>query len=145
MIHIGNIILYVMGWTLYVAGQAQNSIRSSSNGLDGFEGWRIWLRFHLIELANRAFWSGLLYGASVVYATQKLQPVISTFAPLLTVTTYMAAGAGGYFASAVVYQASGLLGFRVEMGEKVPPANAQIVKHSDDPHNPIDPGTGHVQ
>jgi hypothetical protein len=126
MIHAGNIILYVMGWGLYVAGQAQNSIRSTSNGLtDSFEGWRAWLRFHLIDLANRAFWSGLFYGLAVHSTAVKLQALG------FPITTYMVAGAGGFFANAFVYQAFGLLGIkRVEMGEKVPPPNSQIVAPS---------------
>jgi hypothetical protein len=116
MIHVANAILYIMGWSLFVAGQAQNSIRSPSNGLtDDFEGWKCWMRTHFLDLANRAFWSGLFYGFIVYSATGKMQAIG------FPVTSYMAAGVGGYTANVFIYQVFGVLGYRVEMGEKVPP------------------------
>jgi len=130
MIHLGNIVLYVMGWGLFVAMQAQNSIRSSSNGLDGVEGWKSWMRFHLIDLMVRGFFSGLFYGFIVHTATLKLQ------AAGFPVTSYMIAGFGGWSANGLVYQICGVLGIRVEMGEKVPPANAQVVPQSASTTNP---------
>ncbi len=122
IIQIGNVTLFLMGWTLFVAGQAQNSIRSTSNGLPpGFAGLKQWLDFHWLDLAHRAFWSGLFYGLIVHKATATMQAVG------FPVTSYMVAGFGGWSANGIVYQLLGVLGVRIEMGEKVPPANAQIV------------------
>ena len=99
MIHVGNVVLYVMGWALFVAGQAQNSIRSKSNGLpSGFSGFRQWLDFYWLDLAHRAFWSGLFYGVIVHKTTATLQAVG------FPVTSYMIAGIGGWSANAGVYQ-----------------------------------------
>jgi hypothetical protein len=128
MAHVGNILLYLIGWTLFIAGQAQNSIRSKSNGLpSGFEGLKQWLDFQWLDIAHRAFWSGLFYGVIVQKTTALLQSVG------FPVTSYIIAGIGGYTANAAVYQILGLIpipGLRKEVADFVPPANAQIVPQS---------------
>ena len=125
MVHFANIVLYIMGWTLFVAGQAQNSIRSTTNGLPpGFAGFRQWLDIHWLDLAHRAFWSGLFYGIIVGKTTAMLQAVG------FPVTSYMIAGMGGWSANAAVYQILGLIpipGLRKEVADFAPPANAEIV------------------
>lgn len=117
MTHFGNIVLYIMGWVLFVAGQAQNSIRSKTNGLQpGFAGFRQWLDIHWLDLAHRAFWSGLFYGLVVNKMTSTLQGLG------LPVTSYMVAGTGGWSANSIVYQILGLLpGQRKEVADVVPP------------------------
>lgn len=125
MAHIANVILFIMGWILFVAGQAQNSVRSKTNGLpEGFEGFRQWLDIHWLDLAHRAFWCGLFYGLIVTKTTATLQAVG------LPVTSYMVAGVGGWSANSAIYQILGLLpfpGLRKEVADVVPPANSQIV------------------
>jgi len=119
MIHVVNVLLYLMGWCLFVAGQAQNSLRSKSNSLDpGFAGLRQWLHFHLVNLAQRAFFSGLFYGFIVHTMGIKLQ------AAGFPVTSYMVAGIGGWAANGLLYQIFGLIpGLRVEVADLAPPAN----------------------
>lgn len=128
MAHVANIVLYLMGWTLFVAGQAQNSIRSKSNGLPpGFAGFKQWLDFQWLDIAHRAFWSGLFYGI-IVHKTTALLETAG-----LPVTSYIVAGLGGYLANAAIYQILGLLpipGLRKEVADFVPPANAEIVPQS---------------
>jgi hypothetical protein len=118
---IGNIVLFIMGWALFVAGQAQNSIRSKTNGLPpGFAGLHQWLSFNVVNLAQRAFWSGLFYGF-IVHAT-----VARLEAAGFPITSYMAAGMGGWFANGALYQIFGLLGKREEVSDFAPPPNTQI-------------------
>jgi hypothetical protein len=114
---LGNIVLYLMGWSLFVALQAQNSIRSKSNGLtDNFDGWRTWLRFHLLDLMLRGFVCGLIYRVAVYTTAAKLQAL-----GVQGMTTFTVAGMAGWTANGLVYQILGVLGYRVEIGEKVPP------------------------
>ena len=120
-----NIILYLMGWSLFVAGQAQNSIRSKTNGLpDSLAGFSQWINFHLVNLAQRAFFSGLFYGFIVHTIGTKLQ------AAGFPVTSYMVAGFGGWSANGLLYQIFGMIGLRVEVADLAPPPNAQIVPQS---------------
>jgi hypothetical protein len=117
-----NIFMYLIGWVLYVAAQAQNSVKSKSNGLQGFEGIRTWLRLQLVNLATRAFFSGLAYG----FLVHKSAAMIQAAGFPLTSTTI--AGVAGYTANAGLYQFFGLFpGLRVEVPELAPPVNAQIV------------------
>ncbi len=123
MVHVVNITLYLMGWLLFVAGQAQNSVRSTSNGLDGgFAGLQKWLSFHWVNLAQRAFFSGIFYG--FIVHTIGLKLVAAGF----PVTSYMTAGIGGWAANGLLYQIFGLIpGLRIEVAELAPPPNAQVV------------------
>jgi len=129
MIHVVNITLYLMGWVLFVAGQAQNSIRSKSNGLDsGLRGLQQWLGFHLVNLAQRAFFCGLFYGFIVHTIGIKLQ------AAGFPITSYMVAGIGGWAANGLLYQIFGLIpGLRIEVAELAPPPNSQVVPVSPQP------------
>ena len=128
MVHVANIVLYIMGWALFVAGQAQNSIRSKTNGLpEGFEGLKRWLDIHWLNLAHRAFWSGLLYGL-ILHKTMTLMLAVG-----LPVTSFMVAGFGGWSANGMLYQIFGVLpipGLRKEVADFAPPANAEIVPPS---------------
>lgn len=128
MIHFANILLYVIGWCLLVAAQAQNSIRSSTNGLPpGFAGFRQWLDIHWLDLAHRAFWCGLFYSVIVTKTTATLHAVG------LPVTSFIVAGVGGYAANSAIYQILGLLpfpGLRKEVADFAPPPNSQIVPPS---------------
>jgi hypothetical protein len=131
MNHAANITLYLMGWVLFVAVQAQNSIQSKTNGLaTGFKGLQQWLSMHLVNLAQRAFFSGIFYGFIVHSVGIKLQ------AAGFPVTSYMMAGIGGWAANGLLYQIFGLIpGMRIEVADLAPPPNAQIVP----PSSPVPP------
>lgn len=126
-----NIILYVMGWTLYVAAQAQNSVTSKSNGLPyGWNGIKIWMHAHFVNLCTRAFFSGLAYGFLVHTVAEKIQ---SAGFP---VTAPVIAGVAGYSANALLYQFFGLFPYlRVEVAELAPPPSAQVVPNSQENSN----------
>lgn len=111
-----NVAVFALGWVIFVLTQAQNSIRSSTNGLQGRAGWQAWFSMHAIDLIVRAFFSALGYGFILNTVSQKLSAVGFTF----TATTI--AGFGGFGANALLYQVVGLLpGLRVEVGELAPP------------------------
>lgn len=116
-----NILMYLIGWVLYVAAQAQNSATSKTNGLPaGFQGIKLWLRLHLVNLATRAFFSGLAYGFLVHTVAAKIQAIG------FPLTSTAVAGVAGYSANAMLYQFFGLFpGLRVEVADLAPPATAQ--------------------
>jgi hypothetical protein len=112
-----NVAVFIIGWLLFVALQIQNSVRSSSNGLQGTAGWLAWLKLHAIELMLRAFVSALLYG----YIVNQVQEKIAAVGFSLTSTSI--AGFGGLAANSLLYQFFGLIPWlRVEVGELAPPA-----------------------
>jgi hypothetical protein len=111
-----NIFLYAVGWLLYVAAQAQNSIASTSNGLAGAAGLKFWLRKQTVNLLTRAFFSSLAYGFIVHTMTAKIQAVG------FPIESAAIAGVAGYSANALLYQFLGLFpGLRVEMSTLAPP------------------------
>lgn len=117
-----NVAVFAIGWALFVLSQAQNSIRSSSNGLQGAAGWRAWLKLHAIDLLTRAFFSAIAYGFILNQVSTKLQAVG------FNVTATTIAGCGGFMANALLYQFFGLIpGLRVEVGELAPPAPTPLV------------------
>lgn len=117
-----NEILYAVGWLLFVAAQAQNSVASKSNGLaPGWPGIKFWLQHHGVNLATRAFFSALAYGFMVHTFTAKLQDAGFQIGP------HVIAGCAGYSVNAALYQFFGLFpGMRVEIADLAPPANSQI-------------------
>jgi hypothetical protein len=121
-----NITVYIVGWLLYVAAQAQNSVSSKTNGLrTGWSGIWEWLGMHGVNLATRAFFSALAYGFFIHTMTGKIQSVG------FPITSTAIAGSAGYAANAMLYQFFGLFpGLRVEVADLAPPANAQIVPYS---------------
>ena len=117
--------LYAIGWALYVAAQAQNSVSSKSNSLaTGWPGIKVWLRAHAVNLATRAFFSALAYGFLVHTFAAKIQGAgFPVGAPVI-------AGCAGYAANALLYQFFGLFpGLRVEVSDLAPPPNAQFVQN----------------
>jgi len=121
--HIVNIALYILGWVLFVAGQAKNSVTSKTNGLpDGWIGAKLWLTAHAVNLAQRAFFSGIFYTFLVHTVASKIQTAGMPFA------SYTIAGLSGFCANALLYQVFGLFpGLRVEIADTAPPPNQQIV------------------
>jgi hypothetical protein len=117
-----HVLIYCAGWILFVAAQAHNSVRSSANGLDGWQGYVRWLKLQAVNLATRAFFCAILFAWVMQLVTSKIQTAG------LGLESNAIAGIAGYAANALLYQAFGLLPFlRVEVQDLAPPANAQIV------------------
>jgi hypothetical protein len=118
-----NIIVYSLGWILFVAAQAQNSAASKTNGLPtGAAGIKAWLKMQAVNLATRAFFSMLAYGFLIHAVAAKLS------AAGVGVTTTVIAGVAGYSANALLYQFFGLMPWlRVEVSDLAPPPNSQVV------------------
>lgn len=110
------VVIFCAGWLLFVAGQAHNSVRSSSNGLAGWSGFMVWLRFQAVNLVTRAFFSALAYSFIIHTIATKIQ------AAGFPVTSTTVAGIGGWAANGLLYQFFGLFPFlRVELSELAPP------------------------
>jgi hypothetical protein len=117
-----NEILYAIGWLLFVAAQAQNSVRSTTNGLSGWVGFTHWLKLQAVNLVTRAVSCIVLYGTIVHSVATKIQGVGLPF------TGGAIAFFGGYAANTMLYQLFGLLPWlRVEISDLAPPPNSQIV------------------
>jgi hypothetical protein len=106
--------VFIIGWILFVAAQAQNSVKSKTNGLNTVSSW---LKLHAVNLMTRAFFSALFYGFIVHTVAQKIEAV----GLQLAATTI--AGIGGYAANGMLYQIFGFMPwFRVEVADLAPPA-----------------------
>jgi hypothetical protein len=117
-----HVAIYSVGWLLFVAAQAQNSVRSNTNGLVGWDGFVHWLKLQAVNLVTRAVSCAVLYGTIVNSVTTKIQAVGLPF------TGMAIAFFGGYAANTLLYQMFGLLPWlRVEISDLAPPASAQIV------------------
>ena len=117
-----NILVYSLGWILFVAAQAQNSIASKSNSLQGWAGLKFWLQKQGVNLATRAFFSMLAYGFLIHTVASKIDGLG------FHLSAHAIAGVAGYSANAALYQFFGLFpGLRVEVADLAPPANAQVV------------------
>lgn len=115
-----NETLYATGFVLYVLAQAQNSIRSSSNGLQsGWAGVKAYLKAQAVNLGTRAFFSALAFEFLVKSLDTKVQ------AAGYAISSHAIAGIAGYASNALLYQFIGLFpGLRVEIPEVSPPATA---------------------
>lgn len=118
-----NVTVYVIGWLLFVAAQAQNSVASKSNSLQrGWPGIKVWLQAHAVVLATRAFFSALAYGFIVHTVAGKIDGMG------FHVSSHAIAGVAGYSANALLYQFFGLFpGMRVEVSDFAPPASTQAL------------------
>ena len=106
--------VFILGWLLFVLAQAQNSVKSKTNGLTTLTDW---LRMHAVNLATRAFFSALGYGFIIHTIATKIQAVG------LPLTATAIAGVGGYSANGLLYQLFGYFPwFRVEVADLAPPA-----------------------
>lgn len=111
------ILIFAAGWLLFVAAQAQNSVRSTANGLNGWAGLKQWLRLQAVNLFTRAFFSALFCRWITQFVTTKIQ------AAGLVITGSAVSGVAGYAANALLYQAFGLLPWlRIEVQDLAPPA-----------------------
>jgi hypothetical protein len=117
-----HVLIYSAGWILFVAAQAYNSVRSSANGLNGWDGYVRWLKLQAVNLATRVFFCAILFGWVMQLVTSKIQSAG------LGLESNAIAGIAGYAANALLYQAFGLLPFlRVEVQDLAPPPNAQVI------------------
>lgn len=114
------VLVYILGWILFVAAQAVNSVRSSANGLTGWAGFRKWLTLQAVNLLTRAFFSAILFGWVIQFVAEKIA------AAGLSLHATAVAGFAGYAANALLYQAFGLMPWlRVEVQDLAPPTNTQ--------------------
>jgi hypothetical protein len=108
-----NVSVFILGWLLFVLAQAQNSVKSKTNGLTTLKDW---FRVHAVNLATRAFFSALGYGFIIHTVSAKIQAVG------FPVTATTIAGLGGYSANALLYQFFGYFPWlRVEVADLAPP------------------------
>lgn len=119
-----NLFMYWAGWTLFVLGQAQNSINSPSNNLSGAEGLRKWFQLHWYTLLLRAFFSLIGEVAIQHWVGAQIQPILADHG--LVIAAWGMAGISGFAANTVLYQIFGLLGqkiawLRVDVPSLVPP------------------------
>jgi hypothetical protein len=122
------IAIFILGWVLFVLAQAQNSVQSTSNGLSGWAGLSRWLKLQAVNLATRAFFSGIFYGYLVQFVASKIQ------AAGLGITAFTIAGVAGYSANALLYQVFGLLPWlRVEIGTLAPPVCNSLIGNNSGP------------
>jgi hypothetical protein len=109
-----NVTIFIIGWLLFVLAQAQNSVKSKTNGLNTLADW---FQLHAVNLLTRAFFSSIAYGFIVHTVSTKVQALGFP----MTATTI--AGIGGYSANALLYQFFGLMPWlRVEVADLAPPA-----------------------
>jgi hypothetical protein len=112
-----NVLVYVVGWLLFVAAQAHNSVLSKTNSLStGWSGYKLWLQTHAVELAIRAFFSALGYG----FIVHTVAGTVQNIGFHLTGVAF--AGVGGFSANTLCYQFIGLFpGLRAEVADSAPP------------------------
>ncbi len=112
-----NAFVFGFFWLLFVAAQAQNSIRSTSNNLDGWSGFKRWLSFQAVNLATRASFCTVLYSTLVGSTAAKVSAVGLPF------TATAIAAFAGYAANAMLYQVFGYIPWlRVEIHDLAPAA-----------------------
>jgi len=119
-----NYVMYWAGWVLFVLGQAQNSVLSPSNGLEGTAGIRRWFQLHWYTLILRAFLSLIGEQAINHFVISKVEPLLQPFGLELAVWGF--AGLSGLAANTLLYMAFGIAGqkfpgLRVEMPALAPP------------------------
>lgn len=117
-----NAFIFALGWLLYVLAQGQNSLKSNTNSLTGWAGWKVWLSAQAVNLLTRAFFSALAYGFILHTLTAKMQGLG------FPMTSETIAGVGGYSANALLYQFIGLIpGLRVEVADLAPPPKSELI------------------
>jgi hypothetical protein len=125
-----DVSVFILGWVLFVLAQAQNSVKSKTNGLNGLGAW---FQMHAVNLATRAFFSALAYGFIVHTVASKIESAG------LSLTATSVAGIGGYSANALLYQFFGYLPWlRVEVADLAPPAvsNMSNISNTQQPPPP---------
>ena len=125
--HILHIVIYWIAWLLFVAAQAQNSVKSKTNGLpSGWAGFQCWLEGHAVNLATRALFCAVACGFFIHYVAVKVESgwaatLLPTLSPRRRAIRRMLCFIKlfGYFPW-----------LRVEVADLAPPPNAQIVPPS---------------
>lgn len=120
-----NYFMYWIGWLLFVLGQAQNSLNSPSNGLEGLAGLRRWFQLHWYTLLLRAFFSFIGEAALSHWVFAKVNPLMIEHG--FSIAAWGMAGISGFFANTLLYQAFGIAGqkipwLRVDVPQLAPPA-----------------------
>ena len=120
-----NQLWYWGGWLLFVMGQAQNSINSPSNGLEGWVGFKRWLSLHWYTLLLRLFFCAIGEAALTHWVFAKVNPLLIDHG--LSIAAWGFAGISGFFANTALYQVFGIAGqkipwLRVDVPQLAPPA-----------------------
>jgi hypothetical protein len=119
-----DVTMFALGWLLFLFGQIQNSIRSSSNGLDtGWAGIKHWLNIQSVNLMTRLFFSVIFYPTLLAGVFAKMDaPLRATGLPL---AAWGMAGIAGYTVNTGLNQIFGFIPWlRVEVGQLAPPSDA---------------------
>ena len=113
-------ILYALGFVVFVYGQMEGSIRSTSNGLtNDWAGRKKWLVVQSDKLLTRAFFAGTLSPLIIKLVIAKIAPPLEAVG--LSVAVWSGAGVAGYCSSGIVYQITGMFtGLRAEIPELAP-------------------------
>jgi len=116
-----NVTFFILGWLVFVYGQAANSVRSSSNGLtQDWAGMLKWLRLQHVMLIERAFFSAIFYAALNQLVIKTVEPALK--ASGLGMNVWGMSGLTGFSASSGIHQLMGVVGLRgTEVHEAVPP------------------------
>ena len=129
-----SISVYIVGWLLFVWLQAHNSVLSKTNSLEGWAGYKLYLKTHAPDLAVRAFFSALGYGFIVHSVATTVQAVG------FTVTGTAIAGVGGFTANTACYQFMGIFpALRKEVADVAPPPTVSGVAQAALPKPPETP------
>lgn len=116
-----NIVMFVLGWLLFLVGQMFNSVKSTSNGLNvSMEGVFRWLRFQALNIAMRVFFTVIFYPTLLKVALDKLNGPLQSAG--VGVAAWGLAGLAGYMANTALFQIFGLIPWlRVEIPSLAPP------------------------
>lgn len=132
--------IYALGWLVYLCGQMEGSIRSTSNGLSPSD-WasrKKWLLVQWDQLLKRAFFSAILCPVIIKLVIQKIAPPLE--AAGLTIAVWSGAGVAGYAASGIVYQFTGLFDkMRAEIPELAPTPDLVARRASGEVPDPTPP------
>ena len=117
-------LMYWLGWLLFVIGQAQNSLLSPSNNLQGWAGLKRWLQLHWYTLLLRAFFCFIAEAALSHWVFLKAQPLLVEHG--LSVAAWGMDGISGFASNTLLYQVFGWLGqkipwLRVDVPSIAPP------------------------
>jgi hypothetical protein len=113
------ILIYILAWCLFVAVQCQNSVRSNTNGLQGWAGVQQWVKGQTVNLLVRALFSAVFFPTFTQWVTGKLHSVGLNLAALAI------AAITGYAANGLLYQIFGFIPWlRVEIADLNPPSDS---------------------
>jgi hypothetical protein len=113
-----NLSCYLLGWLLFALLQAQNSVRSTANGLEGWRGLNWWAKLQGVNLFIRAGASAVFYPVAVQSMTAKVA------AAGFALSAAGVCALAGFTSNGMLYQFFGFVPqLRVEVQDLAPPKN----------------------